>query len=201
MARGGFKTDRQKAYAAGDFSKLRGSQPRIEVTGQTELMKTLTELSEAHGKSVERSLAKRALKAGLKPLTTAIKREAPTTSRFRTTGKRKKKAARMTSVRKAVGSSAKKNKRRNVHEAKAGLNVGPAKGRMPHAALFTIGTKRRSTRAGLNRGRMVENRFVDTGRKVAEGAVGQAMLFSVAKNLPAEVERVRKRHEKRQIVD
>src|SRR5690606_15591840 len=134
-----------------------------------------------------------ALRAMLKPVTAEIKKSAPTRSKYRMTGKRKKKPARVASIRKAVGSRLARNKRKNIWEAKAGLNVSRKGGKQfRHAHLYTIGTTNRVTRANLNRGRMEPNEFVIEARERSQGAALQAGLDAIAAGLPIEVEKVRK---------
>lgn len=194
MPPGGWRTDRQKAYASGNFSKLRGGGARITIHGHKEVQAVLEELASTHGTSVERALGKRALRAMLRPVAAAIKREAPTRSRYRTTGKRKKRAARI-NIKKFVGHRLSRNKRKGIYEAKAGLNVKKSGGKQfRQAHLYTIGTQRRSTRSGLNRGSMGSDNFVIRARQNSTAAATLAGLQAVQKGLPIEVEKVRKRH-------
>lgn len=174
--------------------RYKGSQ--IEIVGFDELKSTIKELGANHGKSVERALAKRALRAMLKPVTASIKRDAPTLSKTRMTGKgKRRRPARVPIIRKSIGSSFKRNKRRNVHEAKAGLNVAKkTNGQFKQAHLYTLGSRKRRTKAGLNRGRMERNDFVAKARERAQTAAQQAGLFAVKQALPIEVEKVRQRH-------
>lgn len=182
----------------GSLGTNRRKGTRIEIHGVPEVKKVIEELGSTHGKSVERNLAKRALRAMLKPVTAAIKRDAPKVSRSRTTGKRKKRLAKVGTIRKAVGSSFVRNKRRGTHEAKAGLNVGKSAGKQfRQAHLYTLGSKRRATRKGLNRGQMGGDDFVIQARERSQVAASQAGLWAVRKALPGEIEKVRKRHEKR----
>lgn len=171
---------------------------QITITGVPEVSATLKELAKDHGSSVERALAKRALRAMLKPVTAAIKKDAPTVSLSRKTGKRKKKLARVPIIRKSVGSRFQRNKRKLIHEAKAGLNVSKTGARQfRQAHLYTMGTRSRRTRQGLNRGRMPGTNFVIKARERSQTAASQAGLYAIKKGLPLEVEKVRKRHEKR----
>lgn len=184
--------------ALGSGGVRRYKAARIEIHGFPEVKAALQELAEDHGPSVERALSKRALRAMLKPVTAEIKKLAPTRSRFRTTGKRKKKAAKVGTIRKAVGSRLQRNRFKGIHEAKAGLNV--AKGgskQFRQAHLYTMGTTNRTTRAGLNRGQMDENEFVIKARERSQGAAVNAGLQAIRTGLPVEVEKVRKRHAKR----
>lgn len=179
-------------------SQRRYKGAKISVEGVPEVKQVIEELGATHGKSVERNLAKRALRAMLKPVAAAIKRDAPKLSRSRMTGKRKKKLASVAIIRKSVGSRFARNKRKNVHEAKAGLNVTKsASKQFRQAHLYTIGSQRRATRKGLNRGRMGSDTFVIKARERSQTAASQAGLYAVQKGLPIEVEKVRKRHEKR----
>jgi hypothetical protein len=178
--------------------KFRRKAAKIELAGAPEVQKILSELGEAHGKSSENRLARRALAAGGKPLKKAIKKEAPKVSRFRRTGKRKRKAARMRTVEQAVGFRNKRDRVRNVHEAKAGLNVAMGKDKaFAQGHIFTMGSARRRTKNGGNRGKMPADDFVKRGTKLAGPSVLQAMKFSVVKSLPGEIERVRRKHQKK----
>ena len=178
--------------------KYRRKAAKIELVGAPEVQKILNELGEAHGKSSENRLARRALAAGGKPLKKGIKKEAPKVSRYRRTGKRKKKPARMKTVEQSVGFRNKRDKVRNVHEAKAGLNVAMGKDKaFAQGHIFTMGSGRRRTKNGGNRGKMPANDFVKRGTKLAGPAVLQAMTWSVVKSLPGEIERVRRKHQRK----
>jgi len=182
----------------GSIGTRRYKGTRIEIQGVPEVKKIIEELGATHGKSVERNLAKQALRAMLKPVAAAIKRDAPKLSRSRLTGQRQKRLAKVGTIRKAVGSRLSRNKRRNIHEARAGLNVAKSRGKhFRQAHLYTLGSKRRTTRKGLNRGQMGGDDFVIKARERSQAAASQAGLYAVHKALPGEIEKVRKRHEKR----
>lgn len=175
--------------------RYKGAQ--IQVHGVPAVQAVLAEMATAHGKSVERALAKRALRAMLRPITAAIKRDAPTRSRYRKSGNRKQKAARV-NIRRHVGSVVQRNRRKNLHEAKSGLNVKRSGDKQfLQAHLYTLGSSRRATDAGLNRGRMGPDPFVLKARQRSQTAASQAGLYAVQTGLPIEVEKVRRRHEKR----
>lgn len=175
--------------------KYRRKAARIELSGAPELQNVLTELGAAHGKTAENRLARRALAAGGKPLTKSLKKEAPKFSRYRRSGKRKQKAARMRTVEKSIGFRNKRDKTRNVHEAKGGVNVAKGKGKaFAQGHLFTIGSRGRRTKSGANRGRMPANDFVRRATRIAGPAVLNAMKFSIVSGLPGEIEKVRRKH-------
>ena len=172
--------------------KFRRKAAKIEISGAPELAKTLKELGEAHGKSIENRLARGALAAGLKPVKKSLKREAPKVSRYRQTGKRKKKAARMKTVEQSIGSRNKRDKKRNVHEAKAGVNVGKGKDKAFHQGhLFTMGSAARQTDGGANRGEMPANDFVKRATRIAGAASLNAMTYHIRSRLPGEVMKLR----------
>ncbi len=171
---------------------------QIQISGVPELQAALKEIGSVHGASVERELAKRALRGMLKPVTKGIKQATPKTSK---------------SYERSVGGRLSRNKRKGFFEAKAGLNVAKRDARQfAQAHLVSIGTKNRwagSIRAGdigsvaargigsgarLYRGKVKENRFVERGRVSAQSAALSAGLQAVKDGLPKEVEKVRKRH-------
>ena len=193
-----FKTARQQAFAAakasGNFSAFRGGGAVIRLAGMKEVSNVLRELSDEHGRGVAAKLGRDALRAGLKEETTAIKQAAPVYSLNRMVGKRKKKHAKLRRLKKAIGSRMMVNKKRGEYEAKAGLNVGKAFGKFPAAGIFATGTQRRETKAGKNRGRMPENRFVIRATEGAESRVQTTMLRKIEQRLPIEVDRMRAKH-------
>lgn len=178
--------------------KFRRKASRIELAGAPELQRILNELGTAYGKSVENRVARRALAAGGRVLKKAMKREAPKVSKTRVTGRRKKKAARMKSVEQSIGFRNKKDKVRNVHEAKCGVNVAMGKDKaFAQGHIFTMGSRRRRTKKGANRGVMPANGFVARAAQVAGGAVLNAMTYSVRTSLPVEIEKVRRKHQQK----
>jgi hypothetical protein len=171
---------------------------KIEIIGVPQLRAALDEIGAQYGKSVERALAKRALRAMLKPVTARMKQDAPRTSR---------------TYAKSVAGRLVRNKRRGFFEAKAGLNVAKRGNRQFHQAhMVTIGTKNRwagsimakdagnqanrgiGSGARLFRGKVRENRFVITAREGSQSGVLSAGLNAVKEALPKEIEKVRKRH-------
>lgn len=180
------------------MSNRRYQAARIEIVGVPQLRAVLNEIARDNGPSVERALAKRALRGMLKPVTAGIKQEAPNTS---------------PAYRKSVAGRLARNRRKGFYEAKAGLNVTKKGNAQFFAAHFnTIGTKNRwagsimakdagnqaargiGSGARLFRGRVKENRFVMNATGRTESAAQRAGLDAVRSALPAEVEKVRKRH-------
>jgi len=150
----------------------------ITVTGDKEVAKVLRELGATHGKSVERRLARLALGAGLTPLAQRIRKGAPPRTR----------------IRKAIGKRNKRNRRKGIHEAKAGINVGSKAGKAPHGAWFAAGTADRTTKKGQNRGRMLGDNFVVRATKEARPRVQQAMLYRIRQRLPSVIQQVAKKY-------
>lgn len=146
-------------------------------TGDRALDRRLASLEKREAKK----FARKAINAALTIANKSIKSEAPS--------KR---------VRKSIGKRFKKNKRTNVTEAKAGINVGKKRGantRAPHAHLVALGTRRRKRRrlggwakgrsGKLRTGRMraVDGRFVKRGMRSASGRMQQAIRNKVASEL------------------
>ena len=171
---------------------------RIEIIGFPQLKAVLNDIARDNGPSVERALAKRALRAMLKPVTAQIKQESPNTS---------------PAYRKSVAGRLVRNRRKGFYEAKAGLNVTKRGTRQFFAAHFnTIGTVNRwagstlardvgnqATRgigswARLFRGKVKENTFVITARNRSDSSAQRVGLATVKQYLPVEIEKVRKRH-------
>jgi hypothetical protein len=155
-------------------SSFRKPALQFELSGFGPVSSVIAELSRPYGNSVERRLSRAALGAGLTESAKLIRRAAPKGSR----------------IKASVGTRFKKNRRTGQHEAKAGLNVANKSGTAPHAHFFVLGTQRRKTRDGRNRGKVEANRFVR--RAMAGGSsVITAMIRRVQKRFPAEVARAR----------
>lgn len=152
-----------------------------ELIGHDAVRAVVRELGETHGKSVERRLARIALSAGLTPLASQIRKRAPKGS----------------SLRKGIGRRNKRSRRKGIHEAKAGLNVGSRAGTARHGHLYTLGTKRRQTRAGANRGRMPADDFVSVATREAEPRVVSRMVAAIQRRLPGVVQQVARKYEGR----
>lgn len=99
-----------------------------------------------------------------------------------------------TRIKKSVGTVFKKNKRRNYHQAKAGLNVGKKNGTAPHAHFFVLGTVDRFTKDGSPRGRVVAMKFVRQAIDAGGSEIAAAMIKRIQTRLPVEVERLRRKH-------
>lgn len=90
------------------------------------------------------------------------------------------------SLRRSVGS--KLRRRKGQLSVKAGLNVGKKGGKRLHQAhLLTIGTKRRQTRSGANRGRVKEDDFVAVAAKEAQGKAVEKMQTKLNQRLDIEL--------------
>lgn len=135
----------------------------------------LKELGRNYGDSVERRLARSAVGVGLRIAAKSIKNAAPKGSR----------------IKRSVGTRFKRNRRSGVHEAKAGLNVGGKQGTAPHAHFFTLGTGRRMTATGENRGMMRPDPFVRDSISGDRGAIVSAMQKQIVKRLPFELARAK----------
>lgn len=129
-----------------------------------------------HGDVIERRLSRAALGAGLTETAKLIRQAAP----------------KGTSIKKAVGTRFKKNRRSGIHEAKAGLNVGRKHGAAPHAHFFTLGTVERFTKTGDARGRIQANQFVSRAVNMGHPSIAAAMIKRIRKRLPREIEMLRR---------
>lgn len=150
---------------------------QFDLSGFPAIHKVLKELGKQHGNTVERRLARAALGAGLTEAARIIRREAPKRTR----------------IRKAVGQRFKKNRRRGIHEAKAGLNVGKKHGSAPHAHFFVLGTARRRTKRGENRGKVRPNYFVRRAIELGDARIQGKMFERIMKRLPLEIARARRK--------
>lgn len=156
-------------------SSFRKPAIRFDLSGFELLKDVLQELGDRHGDSVERRLARSALSAGLTKASRLIIQAAPKRTR----------------LRKAVGKRFKKNRKTGQHEAIVGLNVGSKNGTAPHAPWYTLGTKKRVTRKGQNRGQAPAKPFVAQAFNAGRVDIETAMLRQVTKRLPIEVMKAR----------
>ena len=145
------------------------------ITGDKRTDRRLARLESRDAKRIGR----RVVTAGVRVMAKGIKAEVPIAS---TAGHSNK------STKRAIGWRNKKNRRTNVQEAKAGGNVGKKKGqRAPHIHLITIGTRRRQTSSGANRGRVSGNDFVKRAARKTRGAMVAKMRQSARENIAREV--------------
>jgi len=128
----------------------------VVVEGVPELKKALGRLSSTGARAASRS----ALNAGMKPLVAATKREVQKQTEMKTG-----------LLYKSVASRQRKNRRKGVYEAKAGLNVtrkGDKSAR--HAHLIALGTKMRFTKP--SHGWTASGTFVEESLKSRRRGVG-----------------------------
>ncbi len=148
-----------------------------KVTGDKRLDSQLRLL----GDRVSRKVARSGLSAGLVVAKRAIQREAP-----RGKYKRGKKPS-GPRIRQAIGQRLVRDRKSKIYEAKAGVNVGKkGKRRAPHGHLATLGTHRRTNKAGANRGRMSANRFVSRAYQSSKSAALIAMRGRIVTRIKAE---------------
>lgn len=134
--------------------------------GIDQLQRRLSHLDENDQKKVMGP----AISAGMTPIGREQRRAAP---------HRRQNKAKAHRIKKAIGKK-RKNKKRRVVSAKVGGNVGSAgKGskRAFHLHLVTLGTKRRRTKSGANRGRASANDFIKRATRRAAPVAVQKMLF------------------------
>lgn len=163
------------------------------LTGDKELERTLKRLED----KVADRVAKSALGSGLTVMAKAIKQSAPVGN----TG----------ALKASVGKRNLRNRRKNIHEAKVGINVGKvskkqkAEGtaRAPHSHLVGLGTGPRTRKAlggkfafirnptaqQLSAGSMPKNPFVKEAVRSAMGSVSVKMKSQAAKTLSREAAR------------
>lgn len=157
--------------------RIRKAPIRFDLSGVPEIDRWLKELGRNYGDSVERRLSRSALGAGLSTTAKLIKADAPAD----------------TMIKKAVGTQLGKNKRKNIHEAKVGLNVGNRKNTAPHAHFYVLGTKTRQTKLSRNRGRVSPRRFVRGSVQAGRGQILGAMTRRIQERLPIEIARAKAR--------
>ena len=138
------------------------------LTGDKKLDKKLGRLARRGANRV----ARRGLGKALTVLARAMRAEAPNKTMKASIGKRNK-----------------KNRRKGIHEAKVGPNVGnKGKGekRTPHAHLFILGTKERFTKTGASRGAMPQNDFVRRAAEKSRESAAAAMKAEIRKQIKIE---------------
>lgn len=150
---------------------------RVSWTGIDEIDDKLQTLEKKSGKSVARS----AINAGLAVLSRSIKKEAPVGATKR--------------LKKSIGKRFKKNRRKDLMEAKAGINVAKKSARQaPHGHLVTLGTQHRQTNrkgGGESRGKMPVNDFVKRGTENAKPQVMPAMVQKAEQALERELRKLK----------
>lgn len=137
------------------------------IEGAEELNEKLRLLSVLDSRLGRKILAP-TVRAGAPPLARAMRRRAP--------GK---------TLRKAIGSRVRR--RRGELTAKVGLNVGGKKNRAPQAHLLTLGTKRRQTQSGGNRGMIRSNDWVRTAAREGQAKALEAMQKKLKQRLDIEL--------------
>ena len=130
--------------------------------GVEELTSTLSSLRT--DQPVGSRIAGRVVGSGARKLKQLIQREAPDRK-----------------LRRAVGS--RRVTSNGDIRAKAGLNVGRKRNAAPLAHIRTLGTKRRRTRKGANRGRIKANDFVASATRSAVQPVTAEMQDTLNKEL------------------
>lgn len=179
--------------------RRRAAAPMVNIVGHPEVMALLNELARDVDTGVAARLSRTALRSGLAVLVREQKRNAPKFSISRTVGKgKRKRAAKLKTPKKAIGSRMVKRRRTGLYEAKAGLNVGKAHGRFPAAASYAMGSGERRTKKGARRGKAPANKFISRTTEQSRDVVEQFMFFRIKTRLPIEVERVAQKHRAKQ---
>lgn len=136
------------------------------VTGIKELDAKLERLE----KRDSRRVGRKALGKGLTVVARAIRKRAPV-------GKTKR-------LKKSVGSRQKKNRRKGIQEAKAGIGVGGRRNKLaPHGHLVGLGTGPRVTGDLSYRGEMPANPFVRQGMTASKASSHSAIVAELRKGL------------------
>lgn len=132
----------------------------IRFTGIRSVDRKLSKLETKIGKKVART----AINGGLAFMSREIKKRTPKKSGV---------------LKKSIGKRFKKGKQSKTQEAKVGINVGKKKSKpnsfAPHGHLVTLGTRRRRSKSGANRGRMRPNRFIRQGIRASRSQAKRVM--------------------------
>lgn len=138
------------------------------VSGVRELKRRLDRLEKKDAKRIGR----KAINRGLTIVARGVRAKAP--------GRR---------IKKVVGKRNKRNRRKGIQEAKAGVGVAKkrdfSKSTAPHAHLVAAGTANRKTtgrgryRSGANRGRVKRNNFVARGARSRQSQAAAEMMKTI----------------------
>ena len=132
---------------------------RVNMTGVKEIDAVLDGLEKKTAKKIGRA----SINAGLGEMRKEIRKRAP--------------VGKTQLLKKSIGNRFKRNKKKDLMEAKAGINVGKKKGkRAPHGHLVALGTNIRQSPNGANRGRVEANDFVRQGTEAALPSVKSKMI-------------------------
>lgn len=150
------------------------------ITGDRKLDRALQQLAQKEARKVSR----RAVNKGLTVVARAVRQAVPPA---KTPGHSSRQ------IKKSVGSRNRRNRRKGLQEAKAGVGVGKKRGvAAPHAHIVALGTANRTTARGASRGRMPANDFVQRGFNQSAGKSRTVMLKSLQEGIEAAGKAVRR---------
>lgn len=144
----------------------------ISITGDKALDRKLATLSTKGSRRARTA----AVRAGMTQIARGIRSEVPV-------GETK-------ALKKSIGSrvaKAKRGRNKGTTQAKSGVNVGKKKAkRAPHSHLVALGTDRRDTESGRDRGVMPDNDFVRRGFDKSAGTAKTKMLAKLGQTIEKE---------------